>query len=100
MERILRGTAVAVLILALLAGIWLDRPAETPPQPTAAAEADRYLGVWEGRLALFDAADESPTTVYDIWVAALPDAEQQRLAEGVAVGDDGALAALLTDYGS
>ena len=38
--------------------------------------------------------------VYDIWVAALPAAEQQRLAEGVAVRDEAALSALLTDYGS
>ncbi len=100
MERWLRGTVVAVLILLLLAGIWLDRPADTPPSPTVAAETERYLGIWEGKLALFEANDLSPVQVYDIWIAALPAAEQQRLAEGVAVRDEAALSALLTDYGS
>lgn len=100
MERILRGTAVAVLILLLLAGIWLDRPADSPPSPTAATETERYLGIWEGKLALFETERLSPVQVYDIWIAALPAAEQQRLAEGVPVGDEHTLSALLTDYGS
>ncbi len=100
MERFLRGTAVAVLILLLLAGIWLDRPADNPSSPSVAAETKRHLGIWEGKLALFETNSLSPVRVYDIWIAALPDTEQQRLAEGVAVVDDAALSALLIDYGS
>ena len=100
MEGLLRKTAVAVCILALLTGIWLDRPAEAAKPPTAVTESEQWLGIWEGRLALYSSSEPDPLEVYDIWLASLPPQEQQRLAAGITVPDEKTLTALLTDYGS
>ena len=101
MERLLRGAVVAVCIVALLVGVWLDRPADQPTEtPVAVTETTQVLGTWEGRLALFAAAGEQPLEIYEIWVAALPPQEQEKLTIGIPIPDQASLTALLTDYGS
>ena len=100
MKRMLGGVIVAVLILAVLAGIWIfDRPDANSPQDSPVSAADgRMLGVWEERLALFENGNALPKEVYDVWIATLPDTEQQRLQAGIPITDDGMLAGLLEDY--
>lgn len=94
------GVIVAILITAILAAIWIcDRPA------TAAAEdgervatAGQMLGEWEGRLALFEGNNTLPSQVYDVWIATLPELEQQKLKAGIVIRDDQTLWSLLEDY--
>ncbi len=94
------GVIVAILITAMLAAIWIcDRPT------TAAADdaertvvAEQTLGEWEGRLALFDGDGALPSQVYDVWIATLPEAEQQRLKTGISIPDEQTLWSLLEDY--
>lgn len=93
------GLVVAVLILAILAAIWMfDRPAAATDDTNRASATGQMLGEWEGRLALFEGDATLPAQVYDVWIATLPETEQQRLKTGIAIEDDRTLWSLLEDY--
>ncbi len=94
------GLLVAILITAILAAIWLcDRPmSATANKSERTAVSEQLLGEWEGRLALFEGDDTLPAQVYDVWIATLPEAEQQKLKTGIPIRDDQTLWSLLEDY--
>ncbi|MCI8554371.1 MAG: hypothetical protein HFJ80_05440 [Clostridiales bacterium] len=102
---------VGLLTLAAAAVCLADQPknparepihtAESAPGAKAAPAAAGYIvGAWEGRLAVFIKGDSAPSQVYDVYIATLPEEEQQRLAEGVFAAGEGELAMLLEDYTS
>lgn len=92
------GVIVAIVIVSMLAAIWIfDRPAAAEDTGRAAV-TDQLLGEWEGRLALFEGDGVLPAQVYDVWIATLPEAEQQRLKAGIVIRDDQMLRSLLEDY--
>ncbi len=86
-----------VLLLVAVAGNTAhpneeDTPIETPEQ------VYRIVGTFNGRVAVFVPDAAEPEIVYDTAIATLPETEQQRLHEGIAVSDRKALAQTLEDY--
>lgn len=103
------GVAAAALMIFLVA--WTVRPAPDPAPAssagpsssagtTAPAAPRYYLGVWEDKLALFLPDSQTPDDVYDVYIATLPEEEQQRLRERIPITDEVELARLLEDYTS
>lgn len=93
------GAAVSTaLLLAARA------PSEEPPRQEPAPAADAvpsspaaWLGEWEGRLAVFRGG-AAPEEVFDVFVAALPRADQQALQARIPVKDEEELEKLLQDF--
>ena len=104
---------VTALLLALLLFLVL-RPAQAEEPPTVSGSATAseaatthpqtsmlcILGEWEGKLAVFSPNGISPDEVYDVYISTLPEEEQRKLEEGIAVYDEQTLAGLLEDYTS
>ena len=73
----------------------------SPPQPITEVKIAAYtIGIWQGRVAVFENNTETPVTVLDTPVTALPIADQKALEQGIPVSDPVTLAGLLEDYGS
>jgi hypothetical protein len=73
----------------------------TTTTTTATTAAQKYIiGSWDDKLAVFIPPDTSPYQLYDIYLASLPEEEQQKLREGIIVNDEQTLASLLEDYTS
>lgn len=93
--------AIVLCVTVLLLGAILsesrrisgDTSPEEPP-----GRAYRIIGVWEGHVAVYLPQTDMPERVYDTAVNALPEAEQQKLREGIAVFDSETLAKRLEDY--
>ena len=56
-----------------------------------------WLGAWEGRLAAFQEGAAAPVEVYDVFLAALPEADRQALLDRIPVRDEEELETLLQD---
>ena len=77
-------------------------------EPPVAAKTAAYtlgntnitVGVFDGKLAVFEGDSRFPMKLYDVAIAALPQDEQARLSAGIPVSDAGALERLLEDYTS
>lgn len=97
---------IPALVLALLSlGLPFVTSSPAPsPAPITAPLSDTapvpvaILGVFSGRLAIFSPASDIPDTVYDLYIAALPDSEQQKLQNGIPVYSDTELHSLLENY--
>ncbi len=94
--------AIIAGLLLIGAAAWAsallpENPPGTATQPTASAQ--QTLCVWDGKLALFDGADE-PIEVYEVAVASLPPEEQERVREGITIESEEMLATLLDNYTS
>ncbi|MBQ3069500.1 MAG: hypothetical protein IJD01_06105 [Clostridia bacterium] len=88
----------AVMVTAAVTGALLTatpRPAATEP-----TEVYRVVREWDGRVAVFLPQGNTPEAVYDTWVSSLPEADRERLCEGVAVYSHSALREVLEDYTS
>lgn len=71
-----------------------------PTTSTTQSQAVYRIGLWQGKAAVFREGCAAPELVTDVFAAALPLQEQQRLAKGfILVGED-ALEALLEAYTS
>lgn len=68
-------------------------------QPKSPSEL-RFLGEWNGQVALFEAETDEPIEVYEITVRTLPEEEQARLRERIPVNNEAELETLLENYGS
>lgn len=67
--------------------------------PPTEREEDGYtVGIYNGRVAVFSGNDAEPVSICDVYAAALPEADRQKLAEGIPVPDEKALHDLLEDY--
>ncbi len=51
-----------------------------------------------GKLAVFEAKEDSPRLVFDVYINTLPEYDQQLLQEGVTVEGEDALTQLIEDY--
>ncbi len=51
-----------------------------------------------GRLAVFEAQEDSPRLVFDVYINTLPEYDQELLQEGVSVEGEDALTKLIEDY--
>ncbi len=86
---------------ATWASVLLPQPkAQTLPKTQTTQQAVPYLGLWEGKVGLFDGIRPEPVEVYEVTVAALPEEEQRRLQEGIVVENEETLAAWLDSYTS
>ncbi len=68
-------------------------------QPFAAPPA-YTIGVWEGKLAVFEGADTYPMQIFDTDIAGLPDEQRAQVEEGVRVEKAEELYLILEDYTS
>lgn len=99
------GVALAVVTVSLSLSIGLRGSATAPSIVSgeeSAAEPSApsvygTLGVWEGRLALF-CGENTPDTVYDVWVESLPPKAQQELEAGIVAPTRAAFLSLLQEY--
>lgn len=104
-STVLRSVVLAIAVSAVLASgvlafLYIRYGREARPAPVSDSAAQYTLGVWEGQLAVFEGTAAFPVKLYDVAVAALPVAEQQRLQTGITVTTAGELQALLEDYTS
>ena len=56
------------------------------------------LGIYQGRLALWKDGSQTPAKIYPLRVVTLPDADIQRLEDGIHAENPGEITALLEDY--
>mgnify|MGYP002531029800 FL=1 len=89
----------AALATGVCAFVYLRFVKDEEP-PVAAKTAAYTLGVFDGKLAVFEGDSRFPMKLYDVAIAALPQDEQARLSAGIPVSDAGALERLLEDYTS
>ncbi|MBE6763968.1 MAG: hypothetical protein E7553_06435 [Ruminococcaceae bacterium] len=92
---------ISLCVTAMLLGALVSemmRTEDTPPVEEPPGRAYRIIGVWQDRVAVFEPQTDTPERVYEARVSALPDEEQQKLREGIAVYDGKALAQTLEDY--
>ena len=74
-------------------------PAEAESSFSEETENEKaVLGVFEGKLALFKGKSPYPNIVYDFFIRNLPQEDQNRLSEGIAVFSQSELEALLEDF--
>lgn len=113
LRRMVLGVSVALAVICVTA-VLLRQP--EPPQalePDLAAlppvetelpveiELPPWrLGIWQGRVAVFEEDDTQPIRVLDTPVVSLPDPDQLSLEQGIPVYSQEDLAYLLEDYGS
>lgn len=113
-----RGALAAACLLTALSVVaavfrWEDPEAEPQPElrleaevsltqePLPAADIPPYrLGIWQGRVAVFEGENTQPASVLDTPVTSLPDPDRQSLEAGIPVYSREELAGLLEDYGS
>lgn len=102
------GALTAVLATVLLVFVLVQSSRAISASPLSArmmevtTTAPSYVvREWDGRLAVFIKGQTNPDMIYeDVAVASLPQAEQERLREGIEVPDRSALNRLLEDYTS
>ncbi len=113
--------SLAVAIAALLLGLVLaflsrgstpePQPQEEPISPAQPVEnplpdepeepqspAGYLLRDYEGRLAIFREESNTPEMIFDVYTRLLPQADQERLTEGISAPDYETLTRLIEDY--
>ena len=117
--------SLAVAIAALLLGLVLaflsrgstpqpqpePQPQEEPISPSRPVEnplpdepeepqnpAGYLLRDYEGRLAIFREESNTPEMIFDVYTRLLPQADQERLTEGISAPDYETLTRLIEDY--
>lgn len=101
MRLVILSLAVsAVLATGILSFLHLKYGDLEPTAPKLIEQETYTVGVWEGKLALFESSAEFPVKLYDVAITSLPPEEQQRLRTGITVRSDGELEMLLEDYTS
>lgn len=100
-RRLMPVLIACVLLIGIAAWVstLLPEKSDTKGMPTERA-VQHHLREWNGQIALFEGDSDEPTEVYEVSIAALPEEEQQRLREGIAIEDEQMLAALLDNYTS
>ena len=78
----------------------LSAAAPSPDRSSAPGEAaeERFLRIFDGRLALFTGSGRYPSEVYDLLVRTLPPEDQSRLETGIPISSDEELKRLLEDF--
>ena len=100
MKKGLRRMAGALLVILSLAGSAVSL-AVTPAGAKSLETEDYLLGEYRGCLAVFAPGDGLlPSRVTDIQVGLLPQADRERLRQGIPVDSRRALLTLLEDFSS
>ena len=94
--------AAAVIGLFLLTGSFRPEEEVLPTENSVSASESKpqemFLGIFEGKLALFIGESPYPNKVYDFMARVLPAEDQKRLSEGIKISSEEELEALLEDY--
>ncbi len=115
-RRVLLAVAVVLAVVSIIQVVRLAPVPAPPPQEEIAAapalepqqipatqppQKERWtIGVWQGRVAVFEGENLDPVRVMETPVIALPEPDRQALEAGIPVDDPVVLAGLLEDYGS
>ena len=78
-----------------------SRPVENPlpDEPEEPQNPAGYLlRDYEGRLAIFREESNTPEMIFDVYTRLLPQADQERLTEGISAPDYETLTRLIEDY--
>lgn len=102
LKKIWIVTAVAVLSAVLITG-WLvpalqAQQAPPPPAPSDPGEALYYLGISEGRAAVYDRDRFTVLTRLDTPLRTLPAEDRARLSQGIPIYSEEELQQYLEDY--
>lgn len=89
---------MAVMTVGLSAREVGSPASETTATTARMTEHYRTVGAWEGKLAVFLPGRETPERVYDVRISSLPQQEQERLNNGIAVLSASELLSLIEDY--
>ena len=68
--------------------------------PQSATQAPYWLGVYQGKVAAFQAGQEEPIEVFDLYLSSLPEINQQELLRGLPAQNKRELQAFIEDYTS
>ena len=106
--------SLAVVITALLLGLVLsfaargsapavpEEPSPAPQQtaePTVPEPQSGYrLQSYNGRLAIFREGSDTPEMIFDVYTRLLPQADRDRLEQGITAPDYETLTRLIEDY--
>lgn len=89
------ATAVAAVALFIIFRFLL------PPKATRYTPPPAYtIGMWEGKVAVFEGTDSYPMQILDTDVAGLPEEQRAQIEEGVRVEKAEELYLVLEDYTS
>ena len=88
------AAVAAVALFIILKFLLPTRMAREAPPPAYT------IGVWEGKVAVFEGADDYPMQIFDTDVAGLPDEQRAQVEKGVRVERAEELYLILEDYTS
>ena len=100
--------SLAVVITALLLGLVLsfaargsapavpEEPSPAPQQPEP--QGGYRLQSYNGRLAIFREGSDTPEMIFDVYTRLLPQADRERLEQGITAPDYETLTRLIEDY--
>jgi len=80
------------------AAVSSDGTDRTEKQPDSSQPVRYIMKNHGGRLAVFEAQEDSPRLVFDVYINTLPKYDQEILQEGVSVEGEDALTKLIEDY--
>ncbi len=97
---VLAIAAAGVIATCTLAVLYVRYGREVERYTEKGTPAAYTLGEFEGRLAVYEGEAPFPQKLYEVAIASLPPAEQEKLRRGIAVGSLEELQLLLEDYTS
>ena len=74
-----------------------ETPVDTPPQEPEPPGGYR-LQSYNGRLAIFREGSDTPEMIFDVYTRLLPQADRDRLEQGITAPDYETLTRLIEDY--
>lgn len=74
-----------------------ETPVDTPPQEPEPQGGYR-LQSYNGRLAIFREGSDTPEMIFDVYTRLLPQADRERLEQGITAPDYETLTRLIEDY--
>lgn len=92
---------IPLLVLALWGRHFLQKEESSPRSSLSdTAPFSCVLKTYEGKVARFEGDSATPTEIYDVTVATLPDNVQRQLAQGIPVESEDDLYTLLENFTS
>lgn len=96
-------TAISCALIALSAAIIIPTTAARPinvPESNIPQQSMYTVGVYNGKLAVFEQSNDTPTDVYDVAIDDFPEADRILLAKGIPANSQAELQTILEDYTS
>lgn len=98
-RSVLLSVAAALLLAAVMLFV-IFRFFLPWPEAEEGDEPQFVIGVWEDKVAVFESGKDYPMQVFDVFVQALPQEQQQQVRVGIPAEDADRLSVLLEDYTS